>query len=168
MLTTRKRVHSFPARIPANRRRFRYVSSSSSSSPPSPPKRRRVSPPADHSLIALSLIRANILPPRKRLRGLPSTFHQETSIEDSIERGYEASMEGSTEICLEKNIEAGAEVGTEVGTGASVGAIIEIDVDVVAEPDTPLVLPEPTIAEQLDDHEEVIQGMYDHLLEMPL
>ncbi|GKD65539.1 hypothetical protein Tco_1307647 [Tanacetum coccineum] len=35
MLTTKKRVHPFPARIPANRRRFRYVSSSSSS-PPSP------------------------------------------------------------------------------------------------------------------------------------
>ncbi|GJY45522.1 putative reverse transcriptase domain-containing protein [Tanacetum coccineum] len=114
---------------------------------------------ADHSLIALSLIRANLLPPRKRLRGSPSTFHQETSIEDSTERGYEASMEGSTEICLEKNIEAGAEVGTEVGTGASVGAIIEIDVDVVAEPDTLLVLPEPTIAERLDNHGEVIQGI---------
>ncbi|GJT61008.1 reverse transcriptase domain-containing protein [Tanacetum coccineum] len=148
MLTTKKRVHPFPARIPANRRRFRYVSSSSSSPP---------SPPADHSLIALSLIRANLLPPRKRLRGSPSTFHQETSIEDSTERGYEASMEGSTKICLETDIEAGAEVGTEVGTDASVGAIIEIDVDVVAEPDTLLVLPEPTIAERLDNHGEEVE-----------
>ncbi|GJW48465.1 hypothetical protein Tco_0080111 [Tanacetum coccineum] len=46
LLTARKRVHPFPVRIPANRRRFRQVSSSSS---PSPRKRRRVLPSSSSS-----------------------------------------------------------------------------------------------------------------------
>nr|GEZ53197.1 hypothetical protein [Tanacetum cinerariifolium] len=146
----------------------------SSSSLPSPCKRHRVSPyssssvlrllssdgpsckrgrspttsltSTDHSSTTLSPIQADLLPPRKRLRDLPSAFHQETSIEDSTERGYKASMEGSTEIGLDTDIGAGAEVGTEVGADASVRDTIEIDVDVVVEPDTPHVLPKPTIA----------------------
>ncbi|GJT37571.1 hypothetical protein Tco_0937436 [Tanacetum coccineum] len=171
MLTARKRVHPFPARIPATRRRFRYVSSSSS-----PRKRRRVSPYLSSSVSLspsssvepsctrgrpptadLSPIQADLLPPRKRLRGSPSTFHQETSIEDSTERGYEARIKGHTEIGLETDIKAGVKVGTEVGVNASVGAIVEIAIDVMAEPDTLPVLPEQTVAERLDDYEEVIQ-----------
>ncbi|GJX38422.1 hypothetical protein Tco_0251725 [Tanacetum coccineum] len=156
MLTVRKRVHPFPTRIPANRRRFCYVSSSPS---PSPRKRRRVSPHSSSSVSLslpssirpsrkrcrspttnLSLIRADLLPPRKRLRGSPSVVHPETSLEDSTERGYEASIK------------------------VSIGVGHEADI----KPDTPPVLPEQIVAERLDDHEEVIQEKYDHLLDMPL
>ncbi|GJX69838.1 putative reverse transcriptase domain-containing protein [Tanacetum coccineum] len=112
---------------------------------------------ADHSPTALSPIRADLLPPRKRLRDSPFVFHQETSIKDSTERGYEASMEGSTEIGLEIDIEAGAKVGTVVGADSSVGSTVEIDVDVVAGPDTPPFLSEPTIAERLDDQKEEVE-----------
>ncbi|GKC78595.1 hypothetical protein Tco_1129369, partial [Tanacetum coccineum] len=114
----------------------------------------------------------SFLPPRKRLRGLPSAVHQETSIEDSTERGFEASIEGSIEIGheadIEANIEAVSEAGTKVGTEASIGDAVEIAVDVIVKPDTLHVLLVPNIAKQLDDHEEVIQEMYDRLLEMPL
>ncbi|GJR68682.1 hypothetical protein Tco_0014747 [Tanacetum coccineum] len=124
---------------------------------------RRVSPdsslsvsPLSSSLDGPSCKGVDLLPPHKRLRGLPSAFHQETSIEDSTERGYEASMEGSTDSGLETDIEAGAETGTKVGAYASVGDTIKIVVDVMAKPDTPLALPNLTITERLDDHEEVI------------
>ncbi|GJV90389.1 putative reverse transcriptase domain-containing protein [Tanacetum coccineum] len=91
MLTARKRVHPFPARIPANRRRFH------SSSSPSPP---------DHSPAALSPIQAELLPPCKRLRGSPSAHHRETSIEDNIKTGYAASVEDYSRTGIESNVEA--------------------------------------------------------------
>ncbi|GJU30101.1 reverse transcriptase domain-containing protein [Tanacetum coccineum] len=157
MLIARKRVHPFPARIPANYRRSRYVSSSSS---PSPQKRRKVSPhssssaspssssfdapsrkrgrspttslsAADRSPAALSPARADLLPHRKRLMGSSSAFHQENSIKDSTD------------------------IGTKVGVKVSVGPTIKIDVDVIAELDIPHVLSEQTMEERLEEHEEV-------------
>ncbi|GJW22296.1 hypothetical protein Tco_0032918 [Tanacetum coccineum] len=129
MLTARKRVHPFPTRISANRRRFCYVSSSPS---PSPHKRRKVSPHSSLSISLslpssiglsckrcrspityLSLIRADLLPPRKRLRGSPSVVHQETSLEDSTERGFEASIKVSIGVGHEAGIKAGVEAGTK-------------------------------------------------------
>ncbi|GKB53686.1 reverse transcriptase domain-containing protein [Tanacetum coccineum] len=185
-----KRVHLFPARILANHRRSRYVSSSSS---PLPRKRRRVSPyssssspvsvglsrkrckflttslpAADHLPAALPPIRVDHLPPRKRLRDSSSSFHQEVSVEVSIEDstkiGYEASIKDGTEIGYEASIEDGTETGYE----ASIEATIKVTTEVAAEPHVPLILREQTIAERLDKHEEVIQEMYDHILEMPL
>ncbi|GJX29370.1 hypothetical protein Tco_0237449 [Tanacetum coccineum] len=124
---------------------FLYVSSSS----PSPRKRRRVSPHSSSSVSLSSL--SSIGPSRKRCSS------SGTSLEDS-------SIEVSTRVGHEADIEAGIEVGAE----ASVWATIEIAFDVMAEPDTPPVLPEQTLTKRLDDHKEVIQEMYDHLLEMPL
>ncbi|GKD74492.1 hypothetical protein Tco_1332774 [Tanacetum coccineum] len=176
MLTARKRVHPYPGRIPANDKRFCYSSSSSS-----PRKRRRVSPHSSSSdslsssssdgpshkrgrspttslpVVArspavLSPVQADLLPPRKRLRGSSFAFHQEVSIEDSSEVGYEASIED----------------GTETGYEASIEVTVEATVEVAVESDTSPVLPEQTVEKRLDGHEEVIQVMYDHLLEMPL
>ncbi|GKD33354.1 hypothetical protein Tco_1248863 [Tanacetum coccineum] len=131
MLTAKKRVHPIPARIPANCKRSRYVSSSSS---PSPRKRRRVSP-YSYSLATFSS--------SPMLRGSPSAFHQEVTIKDSIEVGYQASIED----------------GTETGYEASIDVTIEVTTEVTVEPDTPPILPEQAIAERLDGHKEVIQEM---------
>ncbi|GJY36012.1 hypothetical protein Tco_0421390 [Tanacetum coccineum] len=127
MLTARKRVHPFRACIPANCRRSRYVSSSSS---PSPRKRRRVSSysspsaslsssasdgssrkrgrtpttslsAATHSSTALLPVRADFLPPRKRLRGSSSAFHQEVSIEAGTEASIKATIEVTAEVAAE-------------------------------------------------------------------
>nr|GEW48276.1 hypothetical protein [Tanacetum cinerariifolium] len=76
----------------------------------------------------------------------------EVSIEDSIEVGYDASIED----------------GTEIGYEASIEVTLEVTVEVAAEPDTTPILPEETVAKRLDGHKEVIQEMYDHLLETPL
>nr|GEW55001.1 hypothetical protein [Tanacetum cinerariifolium] len=153
-----------------NHKRSRYVSSSSSSS--SPCKRRRVSPHlsslASHSSSPVSVgpsrkrfrspttdlspIRVDLLPLHKRLRDSPFAFPQEVSIEDSTEVGYEASIKDGTEIEYEASIEV----------------TVKVTVEVVAELDTPPILPEETLANRLDGHKEVTQEMYDHLLETPL
>ncbi|GKD62711.1 hypothetical protein Tco_1300220 [Tanacetum coccineum] len=175
MLTARKRVHLFPDRISANRRRFH------SSSSPSPCKWFRVSPHSSSSNLLSSssssdglshkrgkspttcwqqLIRQQLChpfelifyPPHKRLRDSPSRHHHETRIKDSTKTGYEASVEDYTRT----GIKSGAE------------ASIEATAEVVAKPDLPLVLPKQTVAERLDDYKEVIQERHDHLLEMPL
>nr|GEW31409.1 hypothetical protein [Tanacetum cinerariifolium]GEW31412.1 hypothetical protein [Tanacetum cinerariifolium] len=145
MLTARMRVHLYPARIPANRRRFHYSSSS-----PLPRKRRRVSPHSSSldllssssssngmyhkrgrlpttslSVIAcspavLSPVQANLLPPHKRFSGSSFLFHQEVSIEDSTEVGYEASIKDGIKTGYEVTVEATAkrieEVQEETGT----------------------------------------------------
>ncbi|GKD31425.1 hypothetical protein Tco_1242203 [Tanacetum coccineum] len=100
MLTARKRVHPFRACIPANCRRSRYVSSS-----PSSRKRRRVSPYSSPSASLSSSAsdgssrkRADFLPPRKRLRGSSSAFHQEVSIEAGTEVSIKATIEVTAEV----------------------------------------------------------------------
>ncbi|GKA66571.1 hypothetical protein Tco_0766379 [Tanacetum coccineum] len=109
------------------RRRVPPYSSSSashSSSSSDGPSRKRVRSPttslsaASHSLATLPPIRANLLPPCKRLWGSLSAFHQEisigVSIEDSTEVGYEASIEDGTKTTYETSIKATIEVTTEV------------------------------------------------------
>nr|GEW91279.1 hypothetical protein [Tanacetum cinerariifolium] len=77
---------------------------------------------------------------RKRFRG--SAFDYEISVEDGVEAKIEAD---------ESN-----------------GDMIKIGVDVVhLEPDTPAFFLVSTIVVNLVDHEEAIQGMHEHLVEMP-
>ncbi|GJY55603.1 hypothetical protein Tco_0454718 [Tanacetum coccineum] len=78
------------------------------------------------------------LPPLTRFRGSSIASHQDISIEDNTEAGFETSIE----------------------------ATIEVTTEVAIEPDILLILPEPTMEERLEDHKEVIQGMYDHMLEL--
>ncbi|GJR52358.1 putative reverse transcriptase domain-containing protein [Tanacetum coccineum] len=129
------------------------------------------------------------MPSRKRrrmLRGSPSAYHHEVSIEDNTKMGCEDSIEtrakGDTERDIEKGTEADAQtntkadaeadvqasVETDIGAEAkgSVGTTIEVGVDFVVEPIAPHDLPTLTVAERLDEYEETIQGMYEHLLEM--
>ncbi|GJY20789.1 putative reverse transcriptase domain-containing protein [Tanacetum coccineum] len=102
-------------------------------------------------------------PSRKRCMSsttlLPIAAHPPAALSPIIEDNMEAGIEADAE--------ANNEAGTEVGTEDSVRATIEIVVDVIAKPDTSSTLPIPPVVERLDKHEEVIQGMYDNLLEMP-
>ncbi|GKE53106.1 hypothetical protein Tco_1488262 [Tanacetum coccineum] len=137
LLTARKILHPFPARIPANRRRFH----SSSSSPPC--KRRRVSPCSSlsptHSSSSVSarlsrkrcrsltadflLVRADLLPSCKRLRDLSSTYC------------HEVSVEVSTKVDIEDRIETGAKGDIERDTESDIDSDIlaDIEADIVAE-----------------------------------
>nr|GEY54790.1 hypothetical protein [Tanacetum cinerariifolium] len=217
MLTARKKVHSFLARIPTNRRRFH----SSSSSPPH--KRRRSSPYLSssdtHSSSPMSAgpsrmrcrsptidsphIRAEPLPPRKRLRDPSSTYYHEVSvevstkrdIEDSIKTRAEGDIKRDTESYINSDILADIEadiaaeaattieadvatdiivaveadvepVEAEVDAEPSVEDTVEIAVDVVAKPIVPDDLPVAIVRERLDEFEEVVQGIYEHLMDI--
>ncbi|GJW37769.1 hypothetical protein Tco_0060689 [Tanacetum coccineum] len=167
LLTARKRVHLFPARIPANRRRSCYASSSSSPSPrkghkASPysssssssetshsssetssasdtptsfgPSRKRCRSSATSFPVAapvrasLSLVVADCLPPRKRLRGSYAVSLHEKTVEDTDKAPAE----------------------------------------VAAKPATPPVHAKPIVGESLDEQSEAIGEMYEHLHEMPI
>nr|GEU73898.1 putative reverse transcriptase domain-containing protein [Tanacetum cinerariifolium] len=172
LLTAQKRVHPFLTRIPANRRRFH----SSSSSPPR--KRCRVSPcsssSATHSLYWCLL-------DHLRLRDPSSAYHHEVSvevrtyidIEDSIKIGAEGDIERDVKDSLvEADVEP-VEVESEpvedkVDVEPNAGDTVKIVVDVVAEPVVPNDLPVSTIKERLDEIDEVVQGMYEHLMDIPV
>ncbi|GJS74129.1 hypothetical protein Tco_0706970, partial [Tanacetum coccineum] len=146
MLTARKRVHPFPARIPANRRRFHSSSSSSS-----PRKRRRASPysssSATHSSSPVSVgpsrkrcrsptadspfIRADLFPPRKRLRDPSSTYCHEVSVEVSTEMDIEDSIKAGVEGDIERDTEDSHESDTESDTDS--GILPDIEADITAE-----------------------------------
>nr|GEY69301.1 hypothetical protein [Tanacetum cinerariifolium] len=118
LLTARNKLHPFPARIPANRRRFH---SSSSSSPPR--KRCRASPYSTSSTTHSSspvfvgpsckrcrsctadspFIQADLLPPRKRLRDASSTYCHEVSVKVSIGMDIEDSIETWVEGDIERD-----------------------------------------------------------------
>ncbi|GKD59565.1 hypothetical protein Tco_1297074 [Tanacetum coccineum] len=64
--------------------------------------------------------------------------------------------------------EVGYETSIEDDTKDSIGVTVEYTVEVAAELDIPHVLLEQTVEERLGEHEDVIQEMFDNLLEMPL
>ncbi|GJU49021.1 hypothetical protein Tco_1218576 [Tanacetum coccineum] len=124
-----------------------------------------------HTLAALASTRADLLLVHKRVRGL--AFDYEASVED----GMEADAKGDKEADAEAgNIAADAEADAQIGVEAEIEAkakesdrdTIKIGVDVVhPEIDTPTVFLVATIVVRLVEHEETIQGIHEHLLEMP-
>ncbi|GJZ51337.1 hypothetical protein Tco_0605852 [Tanacetum coccineum] len=138
--------HTLSGPLPHRRQQCSdYVTPSSSTSVGPSEKRCRSSatsvPATTHPSGALSLVLVDLLPPRKRFRGSSAASSHEYSIEDSSE----------------------AEVDIEDRARGT----IEIDVAFVAEPEVPDDLPKSNIAKRLDQHEEAIQGMYEHLLDLP-
>ncbi|GKC57948.1 hypothetical protein Tco_1085546 [Tanacetum coccineum] len=162
------------------RRRVSPYSSSSATHSSSPvsagPSHKRSRSPTTYS----PFIRADLFPPRKRLRDPSSAYYHEVSvevgteidIEDNIETGAEGDIERDIEVVAAietdtaadtivavetdvESVEAGSEpVEAEVDAKPSAGDTVEIAVDVVAEPVVPDDLPVATIEEQLDDIEE--------------
>ncbi|GKE61764.1 hypothetical protein Tco_1512131, partial [Tanacetum coccineum] len=132
-----------------------------------PSRKRRRSPitsvtTTTHTPTALAPTRADLLLIHKRFRG--SAFDYETSVEDGMESAAEAENIGTY---IAADFEAHAQVGVEAESNESDGDMIEIGVDVVhPEPDTPFVFPVSTIIVRLVEHEEAIQGMCEHLVEM--
>ncbi|GJT65579.1 hypothetical protein Tco_1017059 [Tanacetum coccineum] len=104
LLTTRKRVHSFPAA-------YRLTTSIASNTPTSVgPSHKRCRSPATSlsttalSSVALVLVRADRLPSRKRFRDSSAPSHQEVSIEDSTEAGTEGGIEVTIQDAVEPDI----------------------------------------------------------------
>ncbi|GJV43893.1 putative reverse transcriptase domain-containing protein [Tanacetum coccineum] len=170
--TPRKRVHSFPARIPANRKRFH------SSSSLSPCKRHRVSPYSSSSTTHSSSL-AFVGPSYKGCSVEDNTKMDikdsiDTWVEGDIEFSYEAdtmsdidsdiladieedivteaatTIEADTAAYTVVAVEADIEpVEAEVYVEPSVRDTIEIAVDVIAEPNVPDDLPVATVRETM-------------------
>nr|GEX61849.1 hypothetical protein [Tanacetum cinerariifolium] len=156
------------------------------------PRKRQQSHPSG----PLSSTRAYLLPPHKRFRGTSTASHYEASMDDSIEANVEVDVEADaktdseadsetdvkayTKPLIDTDIEADDAADVEANIGAdieptikaetnaedSVGDTIDIVIDVVIVPVTPDDLFASTVAKQLDEYEETMQGMYEHLLEM--
>ncbi|GJT04690.1 putative reverse transcriptase domain-containing protein [Tanacetum coccineum] len=120
LLTAKKRVYPFHARIPAN--------PTHSSSPVSVgPSRKRCKAPTIDSL----LIRADLLPPCKRLRDPSSTYCHEVSVDISTEVDIEDSIETMAEEDIERysksNIDSDILADIEADIATKVAAIIKSD-----------------------------------------
>ncbi|GJS02456.1 putative reverse transcriptase domain-containing protein [Tanacetum coccineum] len=108
---------------------------------------------AAHTSRALSPVRANLLPLRKRFRSSAAAPSDEYSFEDS------SKAEGGTEAEVEADVKPAIKADVELAIEADIKPAIEAD----AEADAQVGIE----AEWLDEHEEAIQVMHDHLLEMP-
>ncbi|GJW02916.1 hypothetical protein Tco_1561772 [Tanacetum coccineum] len=175
LLIASKRVHPFSACIPANCRRSHYVSSSSS---PSPRKRRRVSPYSSSSssseISSLSSFGTShsssetssasgthtlVTPSRKRYMSPAASMPTAALVRASL------SPMDSDRLPPHKRLRGSPVVSLYEET---VGDTDELPIEVATKPVVPLVHAEPTVKERLEKHEEVIQGMYEHFLEMPM
>ncbi|GJW36443.1 hypothetical protein Tco_0059363 [Tanacetum coccineum] len=128
------------------------------------------------------LIRADLLPLRKRLRDPSSTYCHEVNVEDSIETRVEEDIkrdtEDSHEADTESNIDSDILADIEADIAAEAVAAIEADaatdlVDVVTKPEVFDDILIPIIAESGSREtfeiglDVVIQHLYDHMLEFP-
>ncbi|GJX00858.1 reverse transcriptase domain-containing protein [Tanacetum coccineum] len=86
-----------------------------------------------------------------------------TEVVAPIEADVEPAIEADTETGAKADVEANTEVDDE----DSVRDTMEIAVDFVTEPVVPNDLPVLIVRERLDEHEEAIHGMYEHLTEIP-
>ncbi|GJR89786.1 hypothetical protein Tco_0213797 [Tanacetum coccineum] len=168
-------AHTSSGPLPHRRKQCSDYATPSSSTSAGPSRKRSRSSNTSmlisaHPLSSLSPVRADLLSHRKRFRGSSAASPLEDSMEADSEGDSEIEAEVGTEADIEVDIkpaiEANAKANTKADAEDSVGDIIEIAVDVIVEPDTPPAPLVPTFIEWLDEHKEVIQGMYDHLLEM--
>nr|GEZ37292.1 hypothetical protein [Tanacetum cinerariifolium] len=109
---------------------------------------------------ALSLIRADLLPPRKRIRG-------SADIDTGI-AAVDAAAAKETDVRVEVGIEAETKAGEEANAKIQIEGTIEIEVDVATEIDILDDLLTPDAVERLWQLEEGMQGVYDHMQEIPL
>ncbi|GKE39119.1 hypothetical protein Tco_1462524, partial [Tanacetum coccineum] len=136
-------------------------------------RRRQQVPAASHPSGALSQVRADLLPPCKRFRGSSVASSQEYSIKDSSEAGTETDIDTDILADIKADITAAITADVEADAKPTIEAdvepVMETDIETyfVAEPEVPDDLPKSNIAKRLDQHEEAIQGMYEHLLDLP-
>ncbi|GJR14594.1 hypothetical protein Tco_0797246 [Tanacetum coccineum] len=160
---------------------------SSSESSAGPSRKRCRSPAATmtssiHALRALVPSRADLLPPRKRFR---DSISPEDSVEEDIDTDVLADIEAdatAVEVAVDRDVEAGVDagIGMEVDVGVDVEdevedevessdrGTMEVGVDVVAGIDIPDGMLMPDAVERLEQVEEGLQDIYEHVMEIPL
>ncbi|GKD21084.1 hypothetical protein Tco_1222787 [Tanacetum coccineum] len=135
-----------------------------------------------HAIRALVPSCANLLPPRKRFR---DSISPEDSVEEDIDMDVLEDIEAdatAVEVAVDRDVEAGIDAGIdmEVDVGVDVEdevedevesserGTIEVGVVVVAGIDIPDVMLMPDAVERLEQVEEGLQDIYDHVIEIPL
>ncbi|GJR47028.1 hypothetical protein Tco_1315131, partial [Tanacetum coccineum] len=148
------------------------------------PSRKRCRSPAAtvtssiHATRALVPSRADLLPPRKRFR---DSISPEDSVEEDIDTDVLEDIEAdatAVEVAVDRDVEAriDAGIGMEVDVGVDVEdevessdrGTMEVGVDVVVGIDIPDAMLMPDAVERLEQVEEGLQDIYDHVIEIPL
>ncbi|GJV55707.1 hypothetical protein Tco_1456712 [Tanacetum coccineum] len=135
-----------------------------------------------HATRALVTSRADLFPPRKRFR---DSISPKDSVEDDIDTDVLEDIEAdatAVEVAVDRNVEAeiDAGIGIEVDVGVEVEdevadkvessdrGTLEVGVDVVSRIDIPNGMLMPDVVECLEQVEEGLQDIYDHVIEIPL
>nr|GEV22648.1 hypothetical protein [Tanacetum cinerariifolium] len=142
-----------------------HVGDSSSESSAGPSRKRCRSYAATvtssiHALIALVPSRTDLFPPRKRFKDYVSP---KDSVEEEIDTYVLADIEADTtavEVDVEDEVEDEVE-SSDRGT-IEVGVVVVVGIDI---PDGMLM---PDVVEHLKQVEEFVQGIYGHVIEIPL
>ncbi|GJS16381.1 hypothetical protein Tco_0410853, partial [Tanacetum coccineum] len=160
---------------------------SSSKSSAGPSRKRCRSPAATvtssiHATRALVPSRADLLPPRKRFR---DSISSEDSVEEDIDTYMLEDIEAdatAVEVVVDRDVkvrvDAGINMEVDVGDDvkdkvedeveSSERGTMEVGVDVVVGIDIPDAMLMPDAVERLEQAEEGLQDIYDHVIEIPL
>ncbi|GJV13800.1 hypothetical protein Tco_1355341 [Tanacetum coccineum] len=126
--------------------------------------------------------RADLLPPRKRFR---DSISPEDSVEENIDTDVLVDIKADVtvvEVVVDRDVKAGidANIGMEVDVGVDVEdevedevessgrGTMEVRVDMVAGIDIHHAMLMPDVVERLEQVEEGLQDIYDHVIEIPL
>ncbi|GKB55593.1 reverse transcriptase domain-containing protein, partial [Tanacetum coccineum] len=160
---------------------------SSSESSAGPSRKRCRSPAATvtsfiHATRALVPSRADLLPPHKRFR---DSISPEDNVEEDIDTDVLEDIEVDTmadEVVVNRDVEAGvdADIDMEVDVGVDVEdevedevefsdrGTMEVGVDVVAKIDIPDGMLMPYVVEHLEQVEDGLWDIYEHVIKIPL
>nr|GEZ62622.1 reverse transcriptase domain-containing protein [Tanacetum cinerariifolium] len=128
-----------------------------------------------HATRTLVPSRADLLPPRKRFR---DSISLEDKVEEDIDMDVLEDIEAdatAVEVAVDRDVEVGVD-GIEVDVGIDVEDEVEssdkgtmkVGVDMVAGIDIPDGMLMPDAVEHLEQVEEGLQDIYDHVIEIPL
>ncbi|GJT17035.1 putative reverse transcriptase domain-containing protein [Tanacetum coccineum] len=135
---------------------------------------------AIHATRALVPSRDDLLPPRKRFR---DSISPEDSVEEDINTDMLEDIAADVidvEVAVDRDVEAGvnAGIGMKVDDGIDVedavedevesSGTIEVRVDMVVRIDIPDGILMPNVVERLEQAEEGLQNIYEHVIEIPL
>ncbi|GKC82653.1 hypothetical protein Tco_1138370 [Tanacetum coccineum] len=160
---------------------------SSSESSAGPSRKRCRSPAAIvtssiHATRALVPSRADLLPPRKRFR---DSISPEDSVEEDIDTDVLEDIEAdatAVEVAVDRDVEARVDAGIDMEVDVRIGVedevedevessdrgTMEVGVDLAAGIDIPDAMLMPDAVERLEQVEEGLQDIYDHVIEIPL
>ncbi|GJR29432.1 hypothetical protein Tco_1105664 [Tanacetum coccineum] len=130
-----------------------------------------------HATRALVPSRAYLLPPCKRFR---DSISPEDSVEEEIDTDVLEDIKADAmaiEVAVDKDVVTGVDAGIDMEVdvdevedeveSSDIGTI-EVGVDVAAGIDIPDAMLMPDVVEHLEEVEEGLQDIYDHVIEIPL